>query len=84
MKNTILLLLICGFIGNINSQNTDREILKKIYSNALNSFESYNTLKLLCDSARGRMVGSEQSVKAIEILENQILKYKIDLVFSKG
>lgn len=63
------------------SQKSDSTILSEIYKNALTSYESYNCLKMLCDSAKGRMVGTRESERAISILENQIKKTAVDTIF---
>ncbi len=69
---------------NAMSQNTDSVIIAEIYKNALTSYEAYNNLKVLCDRAGHRMMGSEKSILAVNILKQQLEKNGFDKVYLQG
>jgi len=76
----ILILGLCSAIPAF-SQNNDSVVIADIYKNALNSREAYNNLKVLCDSAGPRQIGSEASIKAVHILKKQLDNKGFDKVY---
>ncbi len=83
LSKTSLLTLILGLYLPFSalSQNKDSIEIANIYENALNSREAYNNLKLLCDSAGPRQIGSEASIKAVHILKRQLENNGFDKVY---
>ncbi len=79
----IRLILIMGLCLPITafSQNNDSIVIADIYKNALNSREAYNNLKVLCDRAGPRQIGSEASIKAVHILKKQLENKGFDKVY---
>jgi carboxypeptidase Q len=80
-KTTLFLIILLIASLHVNSQNTDSVLISNIYKNALTSHESYNNLKLLCDSAGPRLIGSEGSVIAVKILHDQLKVNNFDKVY---
>jgi cell shape-determining protein MreC len=62
----------------VNAQEEQKNILSAIYQNALTSYDAYNNLRELCANAPGRLVGSKESERAIQILKTQIEKLNPD------
>ncbi len=81
--NASILILILGLCLPLSafSQNNDSVVIANIYKNALNSRESYNNLKVLCESAGPRQIGSEASIKAVHILKKQLENKGFDKVY---
>ena len=79
MNTKILILKFEVF--SLKAQETDKATILNIYKNALSSYDSYQNLKLICDSTKGRMVGSKESLKALEILQKQLKEAGADTVF---
>jgi len=65
----------------IHAQETERNIISAIYKNALSSYEAYNNLNELCTNAPGRLVGSKESERAIQLLNTQLKKNHPDTVY---
>ncbi len=81
-KNTLLTLaLVLGLPLFVMSQNTDSTLIASIYKNALNSRESYNNLRVLCESAGPRQIGSEASIQAVHLLKQQLEAKGFDKVY---
>ncbi len=70
MKRLFLMLsaLLLVFAGYC--QSTDSLTIKNIFDNAMTSLEAYNNLKQLCEKAPGRLIGSDASIRAQEIMKN--------------
>lgn len=67
----------------ISAQNNDSVVISTIYKNALSSTESYKNLEVLCKSAKGRMVGTEEADNAVEILKNQVDQLMVDTIYKQ-
>ena len=80
MKIIAIMVLLSGVL-TIHAQDTEKNIISAIYKNALTSYESYNNLNILCTNAKGRLVGSKESVRAIQILKAQIEKNYPDTTY---
>ena len=77
------MILMFGHFYLINAQNEDNETISKIYISALNSTSSFQNLKILCDSAPGRMVGSLNAENAVRILMNQLDRTSVDTLYKQ-
>lgn len=63
------------------AHDSDRLVINRIYENALTTPDAYANLKELCSQAPYRLVGSQPSEKAIQILARQVEKYQPDTFF---
>ena len=65
----------------VSAQYIEKNTITAIYQNALTSYDAYNNLNELCTKASGRLVGSKESEKAIQILKTQIRRLTPDTCF---
>jgi len=70
------ILLITGY-----GQSADSLLIKKIFNNTLTNTEAYENLKLICEKAPGRLVGSEASIVAQKIMQAYFKKLGADKVY---
>lgn len=74
MKKSFLLIFLFLLTSCSFSQNNDSVVIQSIYSDALNSYDSYNNLRYLSKNIGGRICGSKQAALAVDwvksILEN--------------
>lgn len=76
----IIFLLIISFSQSL-AQNTDKETVRSIFDNVLESKAAYHNLKHLCENAPGRLLGSEESVIAVEYMKDYFQEMGADTVF---
>lgn len=82
MKLSFLLALFL-VMSSVQAQNIDKEVISSIYSNALQSTAAYDNLKVICDSAPGRIMGSEASEKALNIFYSQLEQLNVDSLYKQ-
>jgi carboxypeptidase Q len=75
-----MLLLVLLSTGT-RSQDADSLLIRKIFDNALTSQQAYHKLDDLCSQAPGRLVGSKNSLLAIEIMKTYFVQLDADSVF---
>jgi len=75
------IVIILTIPAGIAAQNTDSIVISSIYKNALTSQEAYFNLKELCEEAGPRQIGSEASIKAVQILKSQLDSKDFDTVY---
>lgn len=63
------------------SQNPDEKVIREIFDNVLVSKEAYNNLEHLCENASGRLMGSEESVIAVNFMKEYFENLGADTVF---
>lgn len=84
MKKNILflnLILISNILlSEINAQNPDSVMIRKIYDEALTHGECYQNLSYLCSNIGGRLSGSPQAAKAVEWGKNVMEGLKLNRV----
>lgn len=80
MRTYLTLILLSGALI-INAQVTEKNTISAIYQNALTSYDSYNNLNELCTKAKGRLVGSKESERAIQLLKSQLEKLRPDTTY---
>ena len=73
----VLVLLNTG----IRAQDADSLFIRKIFDNALTSQLAYHKLNDLCSQAPGRLVGSKNSLLAIEIMKSYFVQLGADSVY---
>ncbi len=74
----LLFILITGLSF---SQGTDEQTIRRIFDNVLTSDDAYRNLEFLCDSAPGRLLGSEASITALNHMKAYFEEVGADTVF---
>lgn len=70
------------FIINLSfGQKPDEKVIRDIFDNVLTSNTAYNNLEYMCEHAPGRLVGSNESLIALEYLQNYFEELGVDTVF---
>ena len=78
----IIILFFLGFIYTASlAQPDDRDMVRGIFNNALLSDEAYRNLEYLCEQAPGRLLGSEESIIALEYMKTYFGEMGADTVF---
>lgn len=72
--------LVCLSLFSL-SQNNDKKVIRQIFDNVLTNDEAYNNLKYLCEHAQGRLLGSEESLIALDFMKSYFEKMGADTVF---
>jgi hypothetical protein len=63
------------------SQNNDKQVIRQIFDNVLTNDEAYCNLQYLCEHAPGRLLGSEESLLALDYMKSYFEKMGADTVF---
>lgn len=77
----ISLLLVLALSCTLTAQENQKEIIKKIFDNALTDQSAYQNLKYLCDHAPGRLIGTENSYVAVNYMKEYLETLELDTVF---
>lgn len=80
MRSVFVLMLIINALWSY-SQNSDSLMMREIFSDALTNRDAYNNLEFLCENAPGRLIGSETSLIALDLLRNYAEKQGVDTVY---
>ncbi|WP_303315808.1 M20/M25/M40 family metallo-hydrolase [Flavivirga abyssicola] len=82
MSKLKLLLCLLGIIFSVNTYaQSDAEVLKKIYKNALTNGKSYDWLNHLSNQIGGRLSGSLNAEKAVNYTKEELDKLGLDKVW---
>lgn len=82
MKNLFKLVLLVILLQNTAlAQEKSASTIKKIYDNALTTDLAYNQLGLLCKEAPGRLIGTPNSFKAVDLMKKYLENLGADTVF---
>ena len=81
MRLISLLILYFAIINLSFSQNNDEKVIRDIFDNVLISDEAYNNLEYLCDFAPGRLLGSDESILAVNYMMGYFEELGADTVF---
>jgi len=81
MKPTFLIVTFLLFINLTFSQTQDEKVIRKIFDNVLQSDEAYNNLAYLCEYTPGRLLGSDESVIAVNYMKDYFESLGADTVF---
>ncbi len=65
----------------MQAQNEDSLFIRKIFDNALTNQEAYHKLDYLCTNAPGRLLGSKNSLIALEYMKANFEQLGVDKVF---
>ncbi len=84
LKGQLTILLFCSLLLNIEAQNLDSLMLRKIFTEALTHGESYKNLEFLCAKIGGRLSGSENAAKAVDYVESILKKLDVDTFYKQN
>jgi carboxypeptidase Q len=83
MKNLVFFLLFVSGSVLYGQNSSDEEILRSIYSEALQSYEAYHNLEWLCKNTKGRICGTPEAAAAVEFTYQTMLKMDLDSVWKQ-
>jgi len=81
VKLLSVIIVFVSIAGTTFSQSPDEQVIRDIFDNALLSDEAYNNLEYLCEHAPGRLLGSAESVVAVNYLKRYFEELGADEVF---
>ncbi len=81
MRKLLYILLLLSICNQSYSQNSDEEVIRNIFDNVLLSDVAYNNLDYICEYAPGRLLGSEESVIAVNFMKEYFENLGADSVF---
>ncbi len=82
-SNFILILLFV--VGNASfAQDADSIILKSIFNKELQSFNAFKNIQTLCTESPARITGSENSFKALRLMEKVMEAYKPETLYHQA
>lgn len=84
IRKIFLGMLLLFNITQICGQNQDSMMLASVYRQALLSEESYQNLKLICDQASPRELGSQKASEAVELLRGFMDELACDTVYTQA
>ncbi len=84
MKNIVIVLVLFSFIllpSAGTAQLENETVIQSIYDNALSTDVAYKQLERLCKEAPGRLIGTSNSFKAVELMKKYLMDIGADTVF---
>ncbi len=81
MRHITIVILFTLTFNFTYGQSQDEIVIRNIFDNVLLSDVAYNNLEYLCEKAPGRLLGSEESIIAINFMKNYFEKLSADSVF---
>ena len=81
MKSLFFLIVFGSLPLAIFSQSPDETVIGEIFDNVLLSDKAYRNLEYLCEYTPGRLLGSEESVTALEYMKSYFEEMGVDTVF---
>lgn len=81
MKKSAIVLSFLFLLINLNAQNQDSIIIRRIFDEALTSRVGYENLRYLCKNTKGRICGSPQAAEAVEFTRQVMLDMDLDSVY---
>lgn len=81
MKRILTTLLLIALTSILISQEKDKDVIGSIFNNVMDNDVAYENLRYLCDSTPGRLLGSENSYKAVDFMRNYFEELGADTVF---
>ena len=87
MKNSVITRFAVMMIGLATAfpiraqQSADADQLKRIFNDALTSYEAYHNLEWLCKNTAGRICGRPEAAAAVEFTRQVMLGMKLDSVW---
>jgi carboxypeptidase Q len=77
----VLLLGIAAALPIRAQQAADADLIRKLFNDALTSYESYHHLEWLCKNTAGRICGRPEAAEAVEFTRQVMLGMKLDSVW---
>jgi hypothetical protein len=81
MKYRYIFVLLVLMTNLVSAQEDESVFIKKIFDNALTNQQAYHNLEYLCTNAPGRLLGTENSLAALEYMKQYFEKTGADSVF---
>lgn len=81
MRNIICFILFAFFVNTSFSQDSDEKMIRNIFDNVLLNDDAYKNLEYLCEYAPGRLMGSQNSVIAVNYMKNYFESLGADTIF---
>jgi hypothetical protein len=81
MRKIFILILFTTASMTSISQEEDQDMIRQIFDNVLQSDAAYNNLGYLCEYAPGRLLGSEESIIALNHMKEYFEELGADTVF---
>jgi uncharacterized radical SAM superfamily protein len=81
MKKLVSFIVLLGILVSAECQQNDSLFIAKAFQSAISNHDAMKMLKHLCDSAPGRLLGSENSIKAVMYLKKQVDRIKPDTCY---
>ncbi len=81
MKSLSLIIIFISVISASFPQDSDKEFIRKIFDNVLMSDIAYKNLEYLCEYTPGRLLGSDESVVAVNFMKEYFEEIGADTVF---
>lgn len=80
MKYTFRIIILF-FSIQLNAQNQDSILIRRIFDDALSSRVAYENLRYLCKNTKGRISGTPQAAAAVEFTRQVMLDMGLDSVY---
>jgi hypothetical protein len=81
IRFAVAALLILTAIPAKSQQLQDADVIRKVFNEALTSYEAYNNLGWLCKHTRGRICGRPEAAAAVEFTRQVMLGMNLDSVW---
>lgn len=81
MKKFVIALIWILLINNIHAQEDETDFVRQIFDNVLTSHEAHANLEKLCTEAPGRLLGSENSIVAIDLMKTYFQQLGVDSIY---
>jgi hypothetical protein len=78
---SLLFIAFVALFSSVCSQNEDKAVIRQIFNDVLLNEEAYNNLAYLCEHAPGRLLGTEESIIALNYLADYFEEMGADTVF---
>ncbi len=63
------------------AQNKDSIMIRSIFENAMTNQEAYNNLEFLSTETSGRLIGTEESIRAVDFMKSYMEIIGVDTIF---
>ncbi len=81
MRFSLLIGVFLVLINSLLAQTQDELVIKEIFDNVLESQVAYENLRILCDKAPGRLLGTEEAAWAVDFMKAYFEELGADTVF---
>jgi carboxypeptidase Q len=81
MKRSGFVLFLLFLLVNLNAQDQDSILIRRIFDEALTGRIGYENLRYLCKNTKGRISGTPQAAAAVEFTRQVMLDMELDSVY---